>query len=511
MSKKEPKILLMYPPNQLMDIEIPRPDGSLGLLYLAGALRRVGIEVKLIDASVGAEGDSLRETFFHRVKQPNGLTRIGMTPERLREYFAEEQFDIIGISSLFTPQTRMVLEVAQIVKEVNPQTLVLLGGVNARSLTSRFFASKNVDLIATSESDKVIVAIVRAWQQDSSFDNLEGVTFLKRGMVISRPASQNVISTNLDELALPAWDLLPFTKYDDINSPHGSITPGKRRRYAPMMTSRGCPFRCLYCHISEEKESSSDRGNIGSLRLKSVDRVLEEVETLRSLGVTHLYFEDDSLLAKKKRVTHIFERVTGMGMKISNVNGVNLIHFGIPSSSGKLVPDQEYLEIMKQSGFDEIVFPVESGSQRVLDTYASGKLNHSRFDVLELVRLAVKIGMTCPVNMMIGFPDETEKEMAESIELAHRLVEAGAPYVTFFIPIPFPGSRLFTKAINGGYLSPDFNPDEMNWKNAIMRGTTVPAERIMELRDYAWDSVNTEEYKRGRIDREIRTYSPRKV
>lgn len=510
MSKIDPKVLLMYPPNQLMDIEIPRPDGSLGPLYLAGALRRAGINVKLLDASVGAEGDSLRETFFSRVKQANGLTRIGMTPERLREYFVEENFDVIGISSMFTPQTRMVLEVARIIKEANPQTLVMLGGVNARALSSVFLNSGNVDVIATSESDGVIASIVRAWQDGNSFDNLSGVVFRENGLPVSRPVDRQTISINLDELAFPAWDLLPFSKYDDINSPHGSITPGKRRRYAPIMTSRGCPFSCAYCHISEEKDNSSS-GNIGSLRLKSVERVMQEVDTLRALGVTHMYFEDDSLLAKKKRVTEIFRRVTGMGLKISDVNGVNLVHFGIPASGGTLVPDYEYLELMKQSGFDEIVFPVESGSQRILDVYASGKLNHDRFDVLELVRAAAQIGITCPVNMMIGFPDETEGEMMQSVELARRLVGAGAPYVTFFIPIPFPGSRLFSQAVEGGYLPSDFDPDKMNWKNAIMSGTTVTPEKIMEIRDWAWESVNTPEYKRGRIEREIRNYSTREV
>ena len=95
MSRKSPRVLLIYPPNQLMDIEIPRPDGSLGPLYLAGALRSEGVEVDLLDASVGTAGDSLRETFFRRTMQPNGLTRIGMTPNRIREHVASGGYDIV--------------------------------------------------------------------------------------------------------------------------------------------------------------------------------------------------------------------------------------------------------------------------------------------------------------------------------------------------------------------------------------------------------------------------------
>jgi hypothetical protein len=107
--------------------------------------------------------------------------------------------------------------------------------------------------------------------------------------------------------------------------------------------------------------------------------------------------------------------------------------------------------------------------------------------------------------MMIGFPDETEEEMRESIDLGKKLVDAGAPYCTFFIPIPFPGTNLFETAIKEGYLSPDFDPDLMNWKNvnAVMINTAVAPERIAELRDHAWREVNTAEHVAMRLNASI--------
>lgn len=503
MSKLQPKILLVYPPNQLMAIEMPRPDGSLGPLYLASALRNAGYEVDLLDASVGSNEDKLSDTFHNRVLLPNGLTRIGMMPERLREYLTKGGYDIVGISSNFTPQTNMALEVAKIAKEVNPETLVIAGGVNARALSDRFLASRLVDAVILTEGEKIIVDLVRAWQRDASFDKVNGIKYLRTGFQVTNPVTPDLISDNLDELPIPAWDLLPHAKYDEINSPHGSIITDKLRRYAPIMTSRGCPFRCAYCHISEEKEAGSFTGDIGSLRLKSIDRVMEELKKLLALGVTHLYIEDDSLLAKKARIKDLFHRLTGLGLKISGVNGVNLVHFGIPTPNGRLKPDVGYLEILNGAGFDEIVFPVESGNQRILDKYATAKLHLEKLDVIQLVRDAVKVGITCPVNMMVGFPDETKAEMNESVELAKKLIDAGAKYVTFFIPIPFPGSKLYRMAIDGGYLSANFDPDTMNWKNAVMQNTTVPPEEVVAFRDWAWDTVNTEDYKRKRKEREI--------
>lgn len=496
---KKPKVLLIYPPNQLMQIETPRPDGSLGPLYLAGALERAGFEADILDASVGSAEDNLEDTFYRSVMQPNGLIRIGMSQERIKEFIADGLYNIVGINSNFTPQTRMALEVAKAAKDLNPDILVVAGGVNARNMPDRFLKDSLVDVICSTEGESIFVRIAENWSKDLPFDDLDGIIFGKNGKYQVKPPKFSSIAFNLDELPFPSWQKLPFEKYDKIASPHGALSP-EIVRYAPLMTSRGCPFRCSYCHISSEKNSPND---IGNLRLKSVDRVIEEMKVLKSLGVKKIFIEDDSLLAKKVRVKEIFKKLLDMGFKIADVNGVNLVHFAVKGKGGKLETDRDYLELFKSAGFDQIVFPVESASQRILDKYATGKLNHERQDVVELVKIARDVGITCPVNMMIGFPDETESEILQTIELGRKLVDVGAEYCTFFIPIPFPGSELHNVAIKNGNLDEDFDPDAMNWKNAIMKNTFVSPKRIVQLRDWAWESVNTKEYVERRLRESI--------
>src|SRR3990167_88947 len=289
------RVIIVYPPNQLMPIETPRPDGSLGPLYLAGALRQIGIEPDLLDCSVGTPKDDLKDTFYRSVPLENGLVRIGMSPERIAEVFSKG-YDLVCIHSNFTPQTKMVFEVAAIARKVIPNAKIITGGVNARNMTIRFTKTGLFDAICMSEGDQWIKEYVL------------GISHEKK------------IVTNLDDLPLPAWDLLPFEKYEQINSPHGIDLTGKRERYAPLMTSRGCPFRCVYCHISQKK------GDTGELRLKSVERVLQEISILQSLGVTKLFVEDDSLLAKKERIKKIFTAIREKGLTIADTNGVNLVH-----------------------------------------------------------------------------------------------------------------------------------------------------------------------------------------
>jgi hypothetical protein len=195
-----------------------------------------------------------------------------------------------------------------------------------------------------------------------------------------------------------------------------------------------------------------------------------------------------------------------MGFQIADVNGVNLVHFLKRDTAGHLIIDREFLLLLKEAGFNQIVFPVESASQRIIDKYATGKLNHKNLDVVELVRVATEVGITCPINMMMGFPDETEKEIRASIELGKRLVGAGSPYCTPFIPIPFPGSMLSDYVIAHGHLDADFDPDIFNWKNAVMKNTVVSPERVLELRDWAHEYMNTPEHVSARKEASAGTY-----
>jgi len=345
--------------------------------------------------------------------------------------------------------------------------------------------------------EAALVGEAMAKANDFFNPRIEDAHYVKGSMweyaTVCTPDQRREFYDDLDDLPFPSWHKLPFGHYENISSSRAVLT-SIGARYAPIMTSRGCPFRCSYCHNSMEKGDMAKSGNIGALRLKSVKRVLEEVEMLKSLGVKKLFFEDDSLLAKKTRVKEIFSAVKEMGFEIEDVNGVNLSHFFIRKKNGEFEIDVEYLEFLKSAGLQQITFPVESGSQRILNTYATSKINLEKFDVVNLARIISKIGIKCPVNMMIGFPDETEEEIMRSIELGEKLVQAGAPYCTFFIVIPFPGSKLYEIAIEKGYLDRDFDPDIMNWKTAVMKNTTVPPERIIELRDWAWEKINSKEY-----------------
>jgi anaerobic magnesium-protoporphyrin IX monomethyl ester cyclase len=486
---RDPRFLLLYPPLQFAPGEVAKPDGSLSLAYLAGALRFSGYDVTVLDCAVGPEDSALDDSFLNISPMPSGLRRVGMSIEAI--IGAAAGYHVIGLSSIFTPQTTGCLDMVRSLRASYPEKLIIAGGINARSLRQRFYAA-GVDLIAMSEAEETIVRIARGLEGKEQLSAIPGTAFLDETGEERINQSAAVVQ-DLDQLPMPAWDLLPMRQYWKISRPHGgNFAPDETIRYASLQTSRGCPFHCQYCHISLE-QAHSPHSHIGRFRTKSVERVYREFEALKKLGVEHIYLEDDSLFAKKRRAAEIFGLIKGMGFNLLDVNGINVCHLHAGEKSGLRV-DTEFIGVLADAGFTFLTLPFESAEQRIIDKYASSKWKVSKVDARKLIDACADAGIHTSGNYMMGYPDETAAEVFNTIEMAKRHVDYGLDYALFFTVVPFPGSALFDDALRNGHLSSDFNTDEMRWTKSIMHGMLMDAVTLEHIRQLAWLLVNRPDY-----------------
>ena len=493
--RDDPKVTLLYPPNQSWPGTMCKPNGSLAYPNLGGALLDMGVEVVVYDACVGNECDSSDDAFGHVEELPSGLLRTGVRSQRILEEVADSA--VVGLTSIFTDQESMVLATARLIKGAYPNIILLAGGVNARHRLAQFFDA-GADVVCLSEAESTIHRIIDGLRRRSlDVSEVPGVAYRSNGRIVVNRMTPGDVVWDLDRLPMPAWHLLPNERYWAIGRPHGGrFTPGEPLRYASMMTSLGCVFACAYCHIAGETEGSL-AGPIGRFREKSDERALDELAVLRGLGVKQVFIEDDTLFGHKQRALRLLRKIRGAGVDILDVNGVNLIH--LFRGAG---PDREVIEALVEAGFKEIVLPFESGSQRIVKKYATNKWDIGRNDVIELIRVCKEYGLVIAGNYMLGYPDEVREEVEETIAMAARHRAAGLDSANFFLVMPLPGTPLFELALQGGHLPEDFDPDRMNWTKATMVNTPVPPAELEELRQRAWRELNDRahvDYKRSMV------------
>lgn len=482
----------MYAPQQFdLRFGAVKPEASLGNLYLAASLRDAGFQVNILDCCLGNERYALEQSFYRQTPLPNGKVRIGMAPEDIVREVAD--YDVVGVSSIFTPQTYMVEETVKLVSQAYPEKLIIMGGINARTQTKRFFDA-GAHLICISEAERTIVDIGNTLRRGSrDFSSLSGVAFMHNGRIQVNP--MGAIEDNLDLLPIPARDLLPLDRIWKIARPHGGVlTVGQLDKplpYASVDTSRGCPYKCSFCHISGEQKGA-DTGYIGKFRFHSVERVERELFSIKELEVEDIYIEDDSLLARKKRALDIFRMMIKFGFNLGDVNGINLSHLHTNDGNGKIVIDDEMLETMAEAGFIRLSFPVESGSQRIIDKWAAGKISHETYDIAALIKKANQLGITVSSCYLIGYPDETYEELLQTILIAKKHMDAGSEYVNFTIVTPFPGTALYDYVIQNDLLLPGIEVADLDWLWPSMK-TLMDPKYIEFVSRKAWEYLNKPE------------------
>ena len=489
-TQHEPRVLLLYPPEQRWPGMMVKPNGSLAYPALGGALREINCHVEVYDACIGNDDDDIEE-FYKSVELPSGLVRTGMSDKRILEVVKD--FDIIGITSIFSSQETMVLYCCELIKKHYPEKLLLAGGVNARWRADKFL-NKGFDIIATSEAEETIKEIIHTYRKGSrDWSTVPQIKYIKDGEIINNSQLGKVIM-NLDELPFPAWDLLPNERYWKVRRGHG-VAFGKEEevKYASMMTSLGCPFACTYCHIGKEIKGSLTQ-EIGRFRIKSDERVMEELLYLKNeLGVKQVFIEDDSLFGRKKRAIRLLRKIIDLDLRLMDINGINIIHL---LKKGK--PDLEVIELMGQAGFTDFSFPFESGNARILKKWSSNKWDINNTDVKGLIEALKKNNIRMDANYIIGFPDETREEVMNTIKFAKQNAEWGVDTSGFFICMPLPGTSMYDYCMEHNLLDKDFNIDKMNWRKANMINTPVSPEELEEIRDKAWEEVNSDEWKNNR-------------
>jgi len=396
------KILLVNSPNRTSE---PPRHYPYGPAILTSILKREGHEVCVFDGNFSPL-------------------------ENLAAHLDRNRYDFIGISGLITtfPFQRSAAEIAR--KHGKGALIASGGGLASATGNELFELIPSLDLVFVGEAERTLPAFI-------SGEGFGSPTSPGQGYLVTGRMEKELDAIPIPDLS--DWDVERYFAQGSFPlSP--SVATAQRR--ANILTSRGCPFHCDFCFNSLGRKS---------IRFRSVDNVLEEVEELIGrYAIDFISFLDESFLINKSRALDLAE-----GMRMRRL----IVRWGVAARPTSV--DRELLGSIAEAGCDFIYYGFDSGSPETLQ-----RMN-KRMTVEDNIRafmLSVEAGIIPVPNIIIGYDNETMQNIEENYAFFDRLIRRGKAlkdaaarerftlgfnnFGAIYFATPYPGSELYMRNRN---------------------------------------------------------------
>src|SRR5208337_1940216 len=390
------KVALVYPYFH------PSKDNSifrfppLGLGYLAAALKAHGFEVELVDCTFMQFSQAVEQVVRTRAQ-------------------------IVGFYSMFSMK-KTTFEMAETIKARSGGDcgLLVVGGPMPSWSPESFL--NPFDVVAVGEGEETMVELANCVSRGIALSNVRGIVFKDNDRIVHTKPRPFI--RNLDSLAYPSRELFDNQAYQKYYLDRFGYSTSS------MITSRGCPFSCDFC----------SRPIFGvDMRSRSVDSIVGEVEQIKALGYSRVWFADDCFTLNRTHLLNVCNELNRRGVDI-----------GWECLSRVDTMDVEVAEGMKRAGCLRVFFGIESGSNSVL-----GLMNKciTTAQAKRAVYSAKSVGLKVGAFFIVGYPGESNKTVLETVHFA-----AGLPldYLSFTLPYPIPGTPLYERVKDKGVAIDDW-------------------------------------------------------
>lgn len=393
------KIVLVLCPS--WGIETPH----LGIALLVGNLRKHGYRVEVRDFNIRIHNRDKGKGLWKSEEDVHwedegSIRRFIQENDTQLDSFVKQILDtqaqVVGFSVYNTTQ-KISLELARRIKRYNKDKIIIFGAQQCfpSGAAQSLLKDEAVDIIVRGEGDEILPELMDKIENGRELDSWPGVVFKRNGMVIDGGLRAPI--KNLDELPFPEFDDFSLDIYDNPQQ-------------LPILTSRGCPYPCVFC---------STKLFWAKYRTMSGERIFREIlhQLKKYKNVKFFTFNDHTVNADMRSLSTFCDLVIEAKSKDRphRDRWEHLSWRGAPVIRPEM--NMEFLKKLKETGCIELEYGLESGSSQVRD-----KMKKSMPDDLidRVIRQTYEVGISARVNFMFGFPGETEEDFQKTLDVLRR-------------------------------------------------------------------------------------------
>ncbi len=371
------------------------PFPPLGTLYAVSLLRKNGFEVDLFDTNL----------------RDNPLEIIPILENQKPNYLViyDDGFNYLTKMCL-TKMRKACFEMIEIGKKYNCTIIVC-----SSDSTDHYedYLRKGADFVLQGEGEITLLELLRTLEKNESFEAIDGLVFRKSDTF--QVNKKRIVLQNLDELPLPAWDLVDIESYRNV------WKQSKQPFTLNIATTRGCPYKCNWC----AKPIYGNRYNA-----HSPEYIVNEIEFLKSkFGVSRFWMCDDIFGLKPNWVQEFNKELDKKQLKISY----------FIQSRVDLLLKEDTIDALAKSGLEEVWVGAESGSQKILDAMDKGTKVEEIYEATHLLKLKkIKIAFF----LQFGYLTENQEDIQKTIAMVKELKPDN---IGISVSYPLPGTKFYDK------------------------------------------------------------------